>query len=68
MVYYLNNMFEDILFGILNGITAWPLLILHVFSVFTEYPVYDIVRNTPWYQVGFLMGAGSPILGFIRSR
>jgi hypothetical protein len=61
-------MLENFLFGLLNGITAWPLLILHVFSIFAQYPVYDVARNTAWYQFGFLIGAGSPILGFIRKH
>lgn len=58
-------MLENFLFGLLNGITAWPLLILHIFGVFKEYPVYDVMRNTGFYQFGFLIGSGSPILGFI---
>lgn len=61
-------MLVDILFGMLNGITAWPLLILHAFDILTQYPVYDVSRNTPWYQLGFLIGAGSPILGFSARR
>lgn len=58
-------MLDNLLFGLLNGITAWPLLLLHIFGVFSEYPVYDVVRNTGWYQFGFLLGAGSPLLGFL---
>lgn len=58
-------MLADFLFGLLNGVTGWPLLILHIFGVFTQYPVYDVTRNNGWYQFGFLIGAGSPILGFL---
>lgn len=61
-------MLENLLYGLLNGITAWPLLLLHVLGVFIEYPIYDIFRNTGWYQLGFLIGAGSPILGFLGKR
>lgn len=61
-------MLEDVLFGLLNGITAWPLLLVHIFGIFMEYPVYDVARNTAWYQFGFLIGAGSPLLGFLRKR
>lgn len=61
-------MIVDILYGLLNGLTAWPLLILHVFGVLSQYPVYDIGRNTGWYQFGFLVGAGSPLLGFLGKR
>jgi hypothetical protein len=61
-------MLADLLFGLLNGITAWPLLLLHIFGVFSQYPVYDVAHDTGWYQFGFLIGAGSPILGFIGRR
>ena len=61
-------MLENLLFGLLNGIAAWPLLILHVFGIFTQFPVYDMARDTGWYQFGFLIGAGSPILGFFGKR
>ncbi len=59
---------EDFLWGLVNGITAWPLLILHVFSIWDRYPVYNVVRNGGWYQFGFLIGAGSPILGLFSGR
>jgi hypothetical protein len=61
-------MLENILYGLLNGLTAWPLLVLHVFGVFTQYPVYDVARDTGWYQFGFLIGAGSPLLGLLGKR
>lgn len=57
---------ENILWGLWNGITAWPLLIAHVFGFLTNYPVYDIARDNGWYQFGFLIGAGSPFFGFLR--
>lgn len=59
---------EDILWGFWNGLTAWPLLILHVFHIWDNYPVYNIARDGGWYQLGFLMGAGSPFLGSARSK
>lgn len=61
-------MLMDILWGLINGVTAWPLLILHVFGIFSQYPVYDVARDGGWYQFGFLVGSGSPILGFIRRK
>lgn len=61
-------MLADFLYGLLNGITAWPLLILHIFGIFSQYPVYNVDINTGWYQFGFLIGAGSPILGFLGKR
>ena len=53
----------DFLWGLWNGITAWPLLIIHVFGGWTRFAVYDVLRNGGWYQFGFLIGAGSPFLG-----
>ena len=53
------------LWGLWNGITAWPLLIIHVFGGWTRFPVFDILRNSGWYQFGFLMGSGSPFLGML---
>ncbi len=44
---------DNFLYGLLNGVTAWPLFLLHLFGTFTQYPVYDVSRNTPWYQFGF---------------
>ncbi len=61
-------MLENFLYGLLNGVTAWPLLLLHVFGIFSQYPVYDVARNTAWYQFGFLIGAGSPLLGLLGRR
>jgi hypothetical protein len=61
-------MLENFLHGLLNGVTAWPLLVLHLFGIFNQYPVYDIARDTGWYQFGFLIGAGSPILGLLGKK
>ncbi len=61
-------MLENILLGLWNGLTAWPLLILHIFGILAQFPVYDVARDTAWYQFGFLIGAGSPLLGLLRRR
>lgn len=61
-------MLTDFLYGLLNGVTAWPLLVLHIFDIFNQYPVYDTARNTAWYQFGFLIGAGSPLLGLLGRK
>ncbi len=59
----------DFLWGLWNGITAWLLLVTHVFGGWDRFPVYDIVRDGGWYQFGFLLGAGSPFMGlFGRNR
>ncbi len=59
-------MIEDILWGLWNGLTAWPLLIFHVFGIWDRFPVYNVGRDGGWYQLGFLVGAGSPFLGILR--
>jgi hypothetical protein len=53
----------DIFMGLWNGLTAWIVLIVHIFGGWAEYPVYDIARGGNWYDFGFLAGAGSPFLG-----
>lgn len=59
---------ENILWGFWNGLTAWPLLILHVFNIWEQYPVYNVARDSGWYQFGFLLGAGSPFLGLLGRK
>lgn len=61
-------MIEDILWGLWNGLTAWPLLLLHVAGIWERYPVYNVGRDGGWYQFGFLLGAGSPFLGMLGGR
>ena len=56
---------ENFLWGIFNGITAWPLLVLHVFSIWDKYPVYNVGRDSGWYQFGYLIGTGSPVAGIL---
>ena len=60
---------EDFLWGLWNGLTAWPLLIVHAFGGWHRFPVYDVVRDGGWYQFAFLLGSGSPFLGLLgRNR
>lgn len=54
---------NDLLWGIWNGLTAWIVLIAHVFGWLEGQPVYDVLRPGNWYDFGFLLGAGSPFLG-----
>ena len=54
--------------GLWNGITAWPLLIIHAFGALQHFVVYDVARNTGWYQLGFLLGSGSPLFGLLGRR
>ncbi len=54
---------QDLLFGFWNGITAWIVFLVHVFGGWKEFPFYDVARSGNWYDFGFLVGAGSPLLG-----
>lgn len=59
---------QDLLWGLWNGITAWVILVAHVFGAWEYYPLYDTARGGNWYDVGFLFGAGSPLLGMLGQR
>ena len=39
---------ENFLWGVWNAISAWPLLVLHVFTIWDKYPVYNVVRDSGW--------------------
>jgi hypothetical protein len=54
---------HDLLWGFWNGLTAWIILIAHVFGAWDRFPFYDPARRGNWYDFGFLVGAGSPFLG-----
>jgi hypothetical protein len=57
---------ENLLWGMWNGISAWVVLIAHVVGQWPEFPVYDLGRSGNWYDLGFLLGCGSPLLGTLR--
>lgn len=59
---------EHFLWGVWNGATAWPVLIVHVFGGWHRFPVYNLGRDGGWYQFGFLIGAGSPFAGSAGGR
>jgi hypothetical protein len=54
---------EDALWGFWNGLSAWIVLIAHAFGAWERFPFYDVNRSGNWYDFGFLVGAGSPLLG-----
>jgi len=54
---------QDVLLGCWNGLSAWAVLIVHAFGGWQEYPLFDSARGGNWYDFGFLLGAGSPLLG-----
>src|SRR3712207_2846957 len=50
--------------GILEwSYTAWIVLIVHVFGGWEQFPFYNNARSGNRYDFGFVLGAGSPILG-----
>jgi hypothetical protein len=54
---------QGLLWGFWNGLTAWVILIVHAFGGWKEFPFYNAARSGNWYDFGFLLGAGSPLLG-----
>ncbi len=54
---------EDLLWGFWNGLTAWVVLVFHVFGGLREAALYNSAIGGNWYDFGFLLGAGSPFLG-----
>ena len=58
----------DLLWGFWNGLTAWIVLIVHVFGGWEQFPFYNNAGSANWYDLGFVLGAGSPILGSLRER
>ncbi len=59
---------HDLLWGFWNGLSAWIVLIVHAFGAWGRFPVYNDVRSGNWYDFGFLVGAGSPLLGILGPR
>ncbi|HZT95273.1 MAG TPA: hypothetical protein VFB34_00385 [Chloroflexota bacterium] len=57
---------QNLLWGLWNGLTAWIILILHVFGIWLQFPLFNVKRNGNWYDFGFLIGSGSPFLGILR--
>jgi len=58
----------DLLWRFWNGLTAWVILIVHVFGGWEQFPFYNEARSGNWYDFGFLLGAGSPLLGTLSGR
>lgn len=54
---------QDLLWGFWNGLTAWIVFLFHLFGQWHNFPFYNAARSGGWYDFGFLLGAGSPLLG-----
>jgi hypothetical protein len=39
-----------------------------VFGGWEQFPFYNEARSGNWYDFGFLLGAGSPLLGSLGGR
>jgi hypothetical protein len=62
-IFWRNTMWwHDLLWGVWNGITAWIVLIVHVFGGWDGQAVYDPERKGNWYDLGFLIPASVSIL------
>lgn len=59
---------QDLLWGVWNGLTAWIILIVHVLGAGKSYPFYNVARGGNWYDLGFIFGTGSPFLGIFGAR
>ena len=59
---------QDVLWGIWNGATAWAILLAHVFGWWQQYPFFNVARGGNWYELGFLIGTGSPFFGVFGPR
>lgn len=59
---------EDLLWGLWNGLSAWIVLIVHFFGGWESHSLYNEARSGNWYDLGFLLGAGSPFLGILSKN
>ena len=46
----------------------WIVLVVHIFGGWEQFPFYNEARGGNWYDFGFLLGAGSPLLGAVGGR
>jgi len=59
---------HDLFWGLWNGFTGWFVLFAHIIGWWESQPVYDPSRAGNWYDLGFLIGAGSPFFGGLRAN
>jgi hypothetical protein len=59
---------QDLLWGLWNGLTAWVVFFVHLFGGWQDFPLYNVARSGNWYDFGFLLGAGSPFLGILNAN
>ena len=44
------------------------ILLAHLVGYLEQYPFFNVAREGGWYDFGFLIGTGSPLLGALRRR
>jgi hypothetical protein len=54
---------QDLLWGLWNGCTAWIVLLTHIVGFWDQFPLYNEARSGNWYDFGFLVGAGALLSG-----
>jgi hypothetical protein len=52
---------EDLIWGVIDGLIAWPTLIVNVFG--GDYQVFQDSRGDGWYAFGFLLVVSAPFAG-----
>jgi hypothetical protein len=57
-----TSWWHDLLWGYWNGLTAWIIMLAHACGGWREYPLYNRAGRSNWYDLGFLLGAGT-VLG-----
>jgi hypothetical protein len=60
--------YADLFAGFWNGLIAWAVLLLHVFGAWNGHEFYNTAKSGNWYDFGFLVGAGSPLMGALGKK
>ena len=55
---------QDLLWGIWNGLTAWIVLIAHVFGQWSEFPFYNSARAGKLVRLRLPAGGGLALPGW----
>ncbi|RXL88815.1 hypothetical protein EO238_31110, partial [Citrobacter sp. AAK_AS5] len=58
---------QDLLWGLWNGYPG-IVLIAHLLGAWDGFSVYNVARSGNWYDLGCVLGAGSPLFGLFSPR
>ena len=50
----------DLLWGFWNGLTAWIVLVVHIFGGWEQFPFYNEARSGNWYDFGSCSALAPP--------